>query len=195
MEMAMFGAPVIVSGATHYRGRGFTHDPESWVAYFKLLGQILANPSDFRLSRPQVESAWEYAYRFFFEYPRPFPWHLVRVWEDYKTRPLNVVCGPEGLEQYGETFRYLVGEPINWSAILKSNGHVSTEAAEQPSAPDGATADSQKEETQLRIPPTGRSRTSTSENGSKADAQKSAVRAAARRAKERKSPGSRPGAK
>jgi capsule polysaccharide export protein KpsC/LpsZ len=44
MEMAMFGVPVIVSGATHYRGRGFTYDPDSWVSYFKLLGQILAKP-------------------------------------------------------------------------------------------------------------------------------------------------------
>ena len=41
MEMAMYGVPVIVSGQTHYRGRGFTYDPDSWVTYFKLLGQML----------------------------------------------------------------------------------------------------------------------------------------------------------
>ena len=35
MEMAMNGLPVIVTGQTHYRGRGFTFDPESWVTYFK----------------------------------------------------------------------------------------------------------------------------------------------------------------
>ncbi len=50
---------------------------------------MLANPEGFKLTRQQVESAWQYAYRFFFEYPRPFPWHLVRAWKDYKTRPLN----------------------------------------------------------------------------------------------------------
>ncbi len=122
LEMAMSGLPVIVSGQTHYRGRGFTYDPDSWVSYFKLLGQILAKPSGFRLSRAQVESAWEYAYRFFFEYPRPFPWHLVRVWDDYKNRPLAQVCGPEGLEQYGDTFKYLVGVPINWRSILSEDG-------------------------------------------------------------------------
>jgi hypothetical protein len=120
MEMAMYGAPVIVSGKTHYRGRGFTFDPDSWVNYFKQLGSILAKPEAFRLTRTQVESAWEYAYRFFFEYPRPFPWHLVRVWDDYKTRPLSSVCGPEGEEQYGATFRYLVGDPIDWQSILES---------------------------------------------------------------------------
>jgi hypothetical protein len=122
LEMAMSGLPVVVTGQTHYRGRGFTYDPDSWVTYFKLLGQILTKPSGFRLSRAQVESAWEYAYRFFFEYPRPFPWHLVRVWDDYKNRPLSQVCGPEGLEQYGDTFKYLVGEPINWRAILSEDG-------------------------------------------------------------------------
>ena len=122
MEMAMYGVPVIVSGQTHYRGRGFTYEPDSWVSYFKLLGQILSRPSAYRLTREQVESAWEYAYRFFFDYPRPFPWHLVRVWDDYKARPLSAVCSPEGLEQYGETFKYLVGEPINWRAILQADG-------------------------------------------------------------------------
>lgn len=119
MEMAMCGVPVIVSGQTHYRGRGFTHDPDSWVTYFKMLGQILAKPSDFRLSRPQMESAWEYAYRFFFEYPRPFPWHLVRVWDDYKARPLQSVLSPEGMEQFGQTFKYMVGDPIDWKSILE----------------------------------------------------------------------------
>lgn len=117
LEMAMGGLPVIVAGQTHYRGRGFTHDPDSWVTYFKMMGQILENPENFRLRREQVERAWRYAYRFFFEFPRPFPWHLVRVWEDYKVRPLDKVLSPEGKEQYGDTFRYLVGEPLDWKHI------------------------------------------------------------------------------
>ncbi len=121
MEMAMGGVPVLVAGRTHYRGRGFTYDPESWVSYFKLLGQILAKPAAFRLTRPQVESAWEYAYRFFFEYPRPFPWHLVRMWEDYRARSLSAVCSPEGMAQYGDTFRYLVGDPVDWQSIVKAD--------------------------------------------------------------------------
>jgi hypothetical protein len=120
MEMAMYGVPVIVAGQTHYRGRGFTYDPDSWVSYFKLLGQMLANPGAFRLTRSQVESAWEYAYRFFFEYPRPFPWHLVRLWDDYHARPLKAVLGEEGRQQFGDTFRYLLGEPIDWKSILQA---------------------------------------------------------------------------
>ncbi|NMC78224.1 MAG: hypothetical protein GYA59_02580, partial [Chloroflexi bacterium] len=117
LEMAMGGLPVIVTGQTHYRGRGFTHDPDSWVTYFKMMGQILENPANFRLRSEQVERAWRYAYRFFFDFPRPFPWHLVRVWEDYKLRPLDKVLSPEGLERYGDTFRYLVGEPLDWKHI------------------------------------------------------------------------------
>jgi hypothetical protein len=119
LEMAMNGLPVIVAGNTHYRGRGFTEDPDSWVAYFKLLGQILENPSAHRLSREKVEAAWHYAYRFFFEFPRPFPWHLVRVWEDYKVRPMESVFSEEGMEQYQATFNYLAGEPLDWKSIVE----------------------------------------------------------------------------
>jgi len=90
------------------------------VSYFKLLGLMLAKPESYKLSRGQVESAWEYAYRFFFEYARPFPWHLVRVWEDYKARPLSVVLSEEGLQQYGDTFRYLLGETVDWKSILQA---------------------------------------------------------------------------
>lgn len=119
MEAAMNGLPVIVAGQTHYRGRGFTIDPDSWVNYFKVLGQVLENPAAHRLSRAQVERAWQYAYRFFFEYPRPFPWHLVRMWEDYKIRSLADVLSPEGMEQYGDTFRYLAGQPLDWANLRK----------------------------------------------------------------------------
>jgi hypothetical protein len=124
LEMAMNGIPVIVAGQTHYRGRGFTHDPDSWVSYYKLLGHILADPKPYRLDHEQMDRAWRYAYRFFFEFPRPFPWHLVRMWDDYKQRPLESVINPEGMEIYGDTFRYLTGEKIDWGRIggLEDNG-------------------------------------------------------------------------
>jgi len=117
LEMAMSGLPVIVSGMTHYRHRGFTIDPDSWGSYFKILGQILENPASHRLNREQVQRAWHYAYRFFFEFPRPFPWHLVRMWEDYKARPLSSVLSDEGRTQYEATFRYLAGETLDWSQV------------------------------------------------------------------------------
>ncbi len=120
LEMAMSGKPVMVAGRTHYRNRGFTIDPDSWVTYYKQLGQILEKPEHYRLTQKQVEQAWQYAYRFFFEFPQPFPWHLVRMWDDYKIRPLYTVLNDEGLSQYGNTFRYLSGEPIDWGQVKGS---------------------------------------------------------------------------
>jgi hypothetical protein len=114
MEMAMSAVPVIVVGNTHYRNKGFTLDPESWQGYFALLSKVLADPSLYRLSQRDVEQAWNYAYRFFFEYPHPFPWHLLHIWKDLETWPLSRLLCEEGISTYHKTFRYLVGEPIIW---------------------------------------------------------------------------------
>ncbi len=114
MEMAMSGVPVIVVGNTHYRDKGFTLDPPSWEAYFELLNNVLLDPGAYRLSQVKVTQAWNYAYRFFFEYPHPFPWHLVHFWKDLETWPLARLLSVEGLADYQQTFRYMVGEPIRW---------------------------------------------------------------------------------
>jgi hypothetical protein len=114
MEMAMSGVPVVVVGNTHYRDKGFTLDPSSWEAYFELLTNILVDPGSYRLSQVQVSQAWNYAYRFFFEYPHPFPWHLVHFWKDLETWSLARLLSDEGLAGYQQTFRYLVGEPVRW---------------------------------------------------------------------------------
>ncbi len=117
LEMAMSGIPVIVVGDTHYRGRGFTQDPQSWVQYHKTLKAVLENPQDFRLSEEQINLAWAYAYRFFYEYPRPYPWHLVYLWEDYGKHPLGEVVKSKEWPQYKQVFDYLAGEPLDWNAI------------------------------------------------------------------------------
>ena len=117
LEMATSGLPTVVVGQTHYRGKGFTLDPASWEAYFELLDQILVQPEKYHLSDQQVQRAWEYAYRFFFEYPHPFPWHLVHMWEDVKEWSMRKVLSDEGQERFGKTFRYLSGEQIDWTDI------------------------------------------------------------------------------
>ncbi len=114
LEMAMAGVPVIVSGHTHYRGRGFTHDPGSWEDYARLLGQMLQYPTDYRMTEAQVELAWRYAYLFFFEFPFIFPWHLVYFKQDILDRPLAKVLSEEGQQVYGETFHFLAGEEITY---------------------------------------------------------------------------------
>ncbi len=115
VETAMNGIPVISCGQTHYRGRGFTIDPATWDEYFAALEGILSDLPAHRLGDEQVARAWNYAYRFFFEYPRPFPWRLISFWNDLNEWPLDKVLGDQGQAQFGETFRILVGEPFTWS--------------------------------------------------------------------------------
>jgi capsule polysaccharide export protein KpsC/LpsZ len=117
MEMAMTGIPSIVVGDTHYRGRGFTYDPDSYVNYYKLLGAMLLEPEQYRQPREKIELAWKYAYHFFFDFPRPFPWHLVNMWDDYKDCDLKTALSEEGLLMYGDSFRYLLGEPLDWATV------------------------------------------------------------------------------
>jgi len=116
MEMAMSGVPVIVAGQTHYRGKGITLDPASWEAYYELLQRSLANPEQARPSQLQVERAWHYAYSFFFEYPCPFPWHLLHLWKDVENWSIEQVLSDQGQAKFGNAFRYLAGEPRQWNA-------------------------------------------------------------------------------
>ena len=110
----MSGVPVISVGRTHYRGKGFTLDVDSWSSYFDLLDRVLADPQRYRPSQEQVELAWNYAYRFFFEYPHPFPWHLLNFWKDQEVWPPGRVLSDEGRGLFKDTFDYLVGEPVKW---------------------------------------------------------------------------------
>ena len=114
MEMAMRGVPVIVAGSTHYRGKGFTLDPSTWDEYYGLLRQTLDDLPAYRLSAEQVELAWNYAYRFFFEFPLEFPWRLMHFWNDLQAWPLKRVLSEEGETRFGRTFAYLAGEPLIW---------------------------------------------------------------------------------
>ena len=130
MEMAMRGVPVIVAGQTHYRGRGFTHDPLTYDEYFGMLEELLSGSPVGRLSgsgengstgkpvnrltEQQVEAAWNYAYRFFFDFPIDFPWRLMHFWKDYEIWPLGRVLSDEGQAEFGKAFDYLAGEPVKW---------------------------------------------------------------------------------
>ncbi len=114
LEMAMRGIPVIVAGQTHYRDRGFTCDPETWEAYFSTLNALIADLEHARLNQEQVELAWRYAYLFFFNFPKAFPWHLLDLEEDFNNRPISFVLGEEGHQRYDETFDNLVGKPLTW---------------------------------------------------------------------------------
>jgi len=114
LEMAMFGVPAIVCGATHYRGKGFTDDPGSLGEYLDVLTRRLQQPLGRHLPEAQIELAWRYAYRFFFEYPFAFPWHLLSFWEDMAAQPLEQLAASELAPEYQRTLRSLAGEPVDW---------------------------------------------------------------------------------
>ena len=122
LEMALKGIPVVVAGQTHYRGRGFTYDPDSWVDYFKMLGRILEDPHRYRLDKEKIDFAWRYAYHFFFTFPLPFPWH-VRFWSDYDNHHMAQVMSPTNRKRFESSFRYLSGEHLDWRTI--NNNHLS----------------------------------------------------------------------
>jgi hypothetical protein len=114
MEMGLQGIPVVACGETHYRKRGFTFDPMTYDEYFGILDTLLTGQPVNRLTEQQVEAAWEYAYRFFFEYPVPFPWRLMHFWKDLGIWPLNRVLSGEGRAEFGDAFDYLAGEPVKY---------------------------------------------------------------------------------
>jgi hypothetical protein len=114
VEMATRGIPVLVSGRATYRKRGFTIDADTWDDYFQKLEWILADLPAQRLPAEQIEQAWNYAYAYFHEFTRPFPWHLEKIMADLDKRPISYVLSPEGRQKYEDTFQELAGAPINW---------------------------------------------------------------------------------
>jgi hypothetical protein len=117
MEMAMNGIPVIVAGKTHYRAKGFTIDPENWDDYFRKIGEVLSYPDGWKPDQKELDLAWQYAYRFFFEYPLPFPWRLINFWEELASHPLEKVLSENGKSMYAEAFRCLSGQLRQWNHV------------------------------------------------------------------------------
>jgi len=112
LEMATRGIPVLLSGSAHYRKKGFTIDADSWDEYFQKLRIALADLPAQQLTPEQIECAWNYAYFYFHDYPRPFPWHLEKIWPSLKKRPLSYVLGQKGRLEYENTFQQITGKPF-----------------------------------------------------------------------------------
>ena len=70
LELAMTGKPVIVTGRTHYRDKGFTIDADSPAHYEKLLDEVLDDPTRFA---PDATLVRRYAHLFFFGMPFESP--------------------------------------------------------------------------------------------------------------------------
>ena len=117
MEMAMAGVPVMVGAKTHYRGKGFTIDADTFTDYYGNLDTFLEDPQRFSVSEEQAALAWRYAYRFFFEFALPFPWHIVGFMKDIKARPISHVSSEAGIAKYGKAVRVFAGEPLEYDSL------------------------------------------------------------------------------
>jgi hypothetical protein len=69
LEMAYYGVPVVVSGDTHYRNRGFTHDPETSDEYRATLESI----ETLSMTEEMQVLSKRYSYLFFEVRQLPFP--------------------------------------------------------------------------------------------------------------------------
>jgi len=114
LEMATRGIPVLVSGASQNRKKGFTLDADTREEYYAVLTRALADLDACQLTEHQVERAWNYAYFYFREYPLAFPWHVETTNHDLAERPMATVLSPEGRAKYEATFQHLAGAPIRW---------------------------------------------------------------------------------
>jgi hypothetical protein len=116
LEMAMRGVPVIVSGETHYRRKGFTQDPQTAEEYYSMIDLYLNGNNSRKMSDDQIRLAWHYAYVYFFEYPFEVPWHLIGFWQDIDERPLEEMLQPDRLARYRRTIEALGGGAVTWRA-------------------------------------------------------------------------------
>ena len=66
LEMVLSGKPVVVAAQTHYRGKGFTIDPESQGDFAQVVNDVLDDPVSFI---PDRDLARRYTYLFFFRAP------------------------------------------------------------------------------------------------------------------------------
>jgi hypothetical protein len=83
LELAARGVPVVVAANTHYRGRGFTLDPDTQDAYWAALDGVLGSPPDATERERARDLARRYAVLFFFRFHQV----LAAVHEEGRSRP------------------------------------------------------------------------------------------------------------
>ena len=94
LELATRGVPVVVAANTHYRGRGFTVDPDTSEAYWADVERLLKSPPDEMERRTRRELARRYAVLFFFRFHNV----LAAVTEDGRSRPRILIDNARDLE-------------------------------------------------------------------------------------------------
>jgi hypothetical protein len=83
LELAARGVPVVVAATTHYRGRGFTLDPDTRDGYWAAVDGVLGTPPDAAERERIRDLARRYAFLFFFRFHQV----LTAVHEVGRSRP------------------------------------------------------------------------------------------------------------
>lgn len=86
MEMAYRGTPTVMVGNTHYRGKGFTFDPDTPEEYAGLLDSL----DDLRMDESMREAARRYLYLLFVQRHLAFPYFQTEDVFGRNTQPLPV---------------------------------------------------------------------------------------------------------
>jgi hypothetical protein len=94
LELAARGVPVVVAADTHYRGRGFTIDPDNPGDYWAAADRLLATPPDADERARTSELARRYAALFFFRFHNV----LAAVTEDGRSSPRIKVIAASDLD-------------------------------------------------------------------------------------------------
>jgi hypothetical protein len=83
LELAARGVPVVVAASTHYRGRGFTVDPDTREAYWAAVDSALGSPPNPAERARAQDLARRYAVLFFFRFHQV----IAAVHEEGRSRP------------------------------------------------------------------------------------------------------------
>ena len=94
LELACTGAPVVVAADTHYRGRGFTIDPDTVDGYWSAADGVMDAAPDADERARICELARRYAALFFFRFHNV----LREVSEDGRSRPRILVSDAHDLD-------------------------------------------------------------------------------------------------
>jgi hypothetical protein len=109
LEAALIGRAAVTCSTIHYADKGFTFDAKSKDEYFQIVDDLIRHPEKCRLTPRQVELAQCYVNVFYFKWPDPFPWHIMRPLFRHPDYPLRRVLSLETiLSPMMETFDRLV---------------------------------------------------------------------------------------
>ena len=109
LEAALTGKAAVTCSTIHYTGKGFTYDAKTKEEYLITVNDLICNPAKRQLTERQVELAQCYADVFYFKWPNPFPWNMMRPFFRYQDYPLERVLSLEIiLSPFMETFDRLV---------------------------------------------------------------------------------------